>query len=249
MAHEGTFPILYRDHGLPAGAGMTDGYIARPDTRGSYPLVVLLGGLDGISSAIKDLARQLARHGYVVVVPNLYRNLHPGSDSDLDTRIAAYNQVSDRRAMHDVTDAISWIVGDDAAFAADGPFAMVGIDVGGRLGLIYAAHHQQQVAALAVAYAPLAGDEDRELQAADALGMLPMPVLGLFGAEDVLVPAAAVDEAQRHNPHGQWLLYSGAGHGFLDPDSPDYDPGAAGDAFQRIIKLLAATLPEPIRER
>ncbi len=249
MAHEGTFPILYRDHGLPAGAGMSNGYIARPDTRGRYPLVVLLGGIDGITSAVKDLAWRLARHGYVVVAPNLYRGLGPAPGSDFDAQVAAYNRVSDRQAMQDVTDAISWIVTDDAAFAAAGPAAVVGIDVGGRLGLIYAAHNQAQVAALVVAYPPLAGDEHRDLDVADAIGMLPMPVLGLFGAQDELVPPEGVDEAQRRNPHGQWLLYDGAGHDFLDAESDDYDAGAAGDAFQRILRLFGATLPQPVRQR
>lgn len=249
MAHEGTFPILYRDHGLPAGSGMTDGYIARPDTRGTYPVVALLAGIDGITPAIKDIARMLARHGYVVVVPNLYRELRPDAAATLEERIAAYNEVSDLQVMHDVTDAIDWVIGDDAGFAIDGPVALFGIDTGGRLGLVYAAHHPARVASLIVAYAPLAGDEGRQLPAEDALGMLPMPVLGLFGADDELVPAEGVDEAQRRNPHGQWLLYTGAGHGFLDPDSPDYDAAAAGDAMQRILKLLAATLPEPVRER
>lgn len=247
MAHEGTFPILYTDHGLPAGARMAVGYIARPDTRGRYPVVVLLGGIDGITSAVKDLARQLARHGYVVIAPNLYRNLHPGSD--LEEQLAAYNRVPDRQAIQDVTDAISWIVEDDAAFASPGPVAIFGVDVGGRLGLIYAAHHQDRVASLVVAYPPLAGDERRELSVGDAIGMLPMPVLGLFGAQDDLVPADGVDEAQRRNPHGQWLLYDGAAHDFLDAESDDYDAGAAGDAMQRIIKLLAATLPAPVRQR
>jgi carboxymethylenebutenolidase len=249
MAHEGTFPILYREHGLPAGAGMTDGYIARPDTRGTYPVVVLLAGIDGISPNVRDLARMLARHGYVVVAPNLYRDHHPDPDATLDQRIIAYNEVPDLQAMHDISDAIDWIIGDDAGFAIDGPVAMVGIDTGGRLALVYSAHHQQQVAALVVAYAPLAGDEARELTAEDALTMLPMPVLGLFGAADDLVPAEGVDEAQRRNAHGQWLLYTDAGHDFLDADSPNYDAAAAGDAFQRILKLLRATLPEPVRER
>ncbi len=228
---------------------MATGYIARPDTRGRYPIVMLLGGVDGLTSAVKDLARQLARHGYVVIAPNLYRDLHPGSDSDLEAQLDAYNRVPDRQAIQDVTDAISWIVEDDAAFGAPGPFAIFGIDVGGRLGLIYAAHHQDQVASLIVAYPPLAGDEHRQLSVGEAIGMLPMAVLGLFGGQDELVPVEGVDEAQSRNPHGQWLLYDGAGHDFLNAESDDYDAGAAGDAVARIIKLLAATLPEPVRQR
>lgn len=249
MAHEGTFPILYRDHGLPAGAGMATGYLARPDTKGTYPLVVVLGGLDGITSAVRDLCRRLARHGYTVVAPDVHRSTHPGEEADQAAQIAAYHRLSDRQAMHDIADAIEWMTKDDAAFALPGKVAMMGIDLGGRLALIYAAHHQTQVAGVAVAYAPLAGDEEREHTVGDVLDMLPMPVLGLYGADDELVPAEGVDEAQRRNAHGQWLLYQGAGHGFLDEDADTYDAAASGDAFQRILKLLAVTLPTPERAR
>jgi dienelactone hydrolase len=58
-----------------------------------------------------------------------------------------------------------------------------------------------------------------------------------------LISPESVDEAQRRNPTGQWLLYEGAGHGFLDPSSDTYDSGAANDALARTIGLFLGTLP------
>ena len=63
-------------------------------------------------------------------------------------------------------------------------FGVIGLDLGGRVAFTYAARRQREVAALCVAYAPLAGDENRPLPVIDALEMLPMPVLGLYGADD-----------------------------------------------------------------
>ena len=119
---------------------------------------------------------------------------------------------------------------------------MIGIDVGGQFAITFAAHRRRLVGALCVAYTPLAGDEDRELRVADALEMLPMAVLGLYGADDELVPVESVDEAQRRNPHGKWILYEGVGHDYLDDDSDSYHAGAAGDTLARLLALLAATL-------
>ncbi len=245
LAFEGTYPILYRDFGLPTGSAYTEGYIARPDRTGSYPLIFVLAGLDGITPTIKDICRRLARHGYAAVAPDLTRGNHPGRGASEAALFATYAGISDRRAMADIEQAYWFVTEDDSDWTVDGPAGIVGIDIGGRFGIIHAAN-RPGVAALAVAYTPLAGDEDRDHSVADALGRLVMPVLGLYGDSDPLVPAESVDAAQHLNPHGQWILYQGVGHDFLDEDSPSYDAGAAGDAFQRIVGLMRAHLPQPV---
>jgi dienelactone hydrolase len=119
---------------------------------------------------------------------------------------------------------------------------ILGIDVGGRFALIGAAT-RPWVQAVAVAYAPLTGDDDREYPVAGYLEHLPVPVLGLYGADDELIASSSVDEAQRRNQHGQWLLYEGAGHGFLDIDAELYDTDAAADAGARLVEFFKAALP------
>jgi carboxymethylenebutenolidase len=249
LAHEGTLEILYRDYPMPTGAGFTTGYMSRPDRIGQYPVVVLLAGLSGITPAIKDLARRFARNGYSVLVPDTTRGTHPGYDATFAEKVHSYDETPDRRVRVDIDDAIDWAVIDSADWAADGPVGVVGVDIGGRFAINYAAHRPDRVAALCVAYPPLAGDEDRGLQVVDALEMLPMAVLGLFGADDTLVPAAGADEAQRLNAHGRWILYEGVGHDFLDDNSDGYHSGAASDATARILATLEATLKAylPIR--
>ena len=242
LQHEGTIEILYRDFAMPTGARFTEGYLARPDRIGAYPLVLLLPPLQGITPYVKDLARRLARNRYAVLVPDLTRGAHPGPDASFEDLVDAYRRVRGRRALADIDDAIAFAFNDAAGWAGEGKIGVVGIDVGGRFAINYAAHRRRLVGALCVAYAPLAGDENRELQVADALGMLPMAVLGLYGAEDNLVLAEGVDEAQRRNPHGKWILYEGVGHDFLDDDSASYHAGAAGDMVARLLALLNATL-------
>lgn len=245
LAFEGTYPILYRDFGLPTGSRHTTGYIARPDRTGSFPLIIVLAGIDGITPSVKDLCRKLARHGFAAVAPDLTRGAHPGRDAASGALFAMYAAISDRRVMADIDQAIAFVAEDDAEWAVDGPAGLIGIDIGGRFAIIHAAH-RRGIGALAVASAPLAGDEDRDHPVADALGMLAMPVLGLFGDEDELIPPQGVDAAQQLNPHGQWILYQGVGHDFLDEDSDQYNAGAAGDAFQRILALMTAHLPAPV---
>ncbi len=76
------------------------------------------------------------------------------------------------------------------------------------------------------------------------LDHLPVPVLGLYGADDDLIATETVDEAQSRNASGTWLLYSGAGHGFLDEVGEGYDEAAAEDAIARLAEFFLRNLPK-----
>jgi dienelactone hydrolase len=78
------------------------------------------------------------------------------------------------------------------------------------------------------------------------LDNLPVPVLGLYGTEDELIALSTVDEAQRRNDHGQWLLYEEAGHSFLDVEAEGYSADASADAHPRLVDFFKATLPAAI---
>jgi dienelactone hydrolase len=75
------------------------------------------------------------------------------------------------------------------------------------------------------------------------LSHLAPPILGIYAAEDDLIDPITVDEAQHRNASGNWLLYEGVGHGFLDDGAPTYDQGSAEDAIQRLVEFFRATLP------
>jgi carboxymethylenebutenolidase len=84
-------------------------------------------------------------------------------------------------------------------------------------------------------------------QPLDAIRDLSCPLLGLYGAEDALIPVADVEElkrrlAQTRHAH-EVRLYPGAGHAFLNDTRPDaYRPEAAADAWSRLVPFLRSTL-------
>lgn len=236
LSHEGTYPILYSSWPIPVGAGHRNGYIARPDEAGRFPVVFVVQDLNGMNSFEKDLCRRLARSGFAAVTLDLYR-----SQGDPAT---AYTELSDRRALTDLDELYEFVMSDHVVWNKGDVVGILGTDVGGRFALIKAST-RDWVKAVAVCYTPLTGDEEREYQVASYLDRLPVPVLGLYGAEDELIDPDTVDEAQRRNEHGQWLLYEGAGHGFLDIDDEGYHEAAADDAFARIVAFFKASLPEP----
>lgn len=240
LSHEGTYPILYGSLPIPVGASHRNGYLARPDEAGQVPVVLVLPGLDGMGSMEKDLCRRLGRAGFAGLTIDLYGE--PGDGLDL------YNGLTDDQALAVIDELHQFVVSDDVEWNVEDGVGILATDVGGRFGLIKAAT-RDWVRSLAIVSTPLTGDEDRLHQVAEYLDHLPIPVLGLYGAGDDLVETATVDEAQRRNDHGQWLLYDGAGHRFLDIDSDAYDDAAANDAFARAIAFFNATLAGPEIER
>jgi dienelactone hydrolase len=195
----------------------------------------VLPTIEGLSGFEKDLCRMFARWGLAAIGVSFW-----GQAAD---PLEAYDALPDREAMSVLDEIHEFIVSDDVGWAVSGDLGVLGLDVGGRFSLIGAAT-RSWIRSVAVVSAPLTGDEEREYQVASYLDNLPVPVLGLYGADDDLIAVETVDEAQRRNDHGQWLLYEGAGHSFLDADDDGYHADAASDAAPRLVEFFKATLPQ-----
>lgn len=236
LSHEGIYPIMYAPWPIPVGSGHRDGYLARPDESGQFPVVFVVPGLSGLGSFEKDICRRLAREGFAALSVDPY-----GADGEA---LDLYNTLTDDEGLAVLDELHQFLASEDVTWNIDDQVGILGTDVGGRFALIKAAT-RDWVRSIAVAYTPLTGDEDREHRVADYLDHLPVPVLGLYGAEDGLIDAASVDEAQRRNDHGQWLLYEGADHGFLDINADNFDQAASDDGMARLIAFFKTTLTPP----
>ena len=236
LPHEGDYPIMYRSLPVSVGSGYRNGYLARPDRAGTFPTVLLVPDLDGLSATEKDLARRLARRGLATLVVDLLP-VSPGREP-----LSVYNATDDNEAIHVLDEAREYLASEDIDWAFTDALGILGLDVGGRFALLQAAH-RPWIRAAAVVESPLTGDEGRRFQVADILGHIAPPVLGLYGADDDLIDSSSVDEAQRRNEGGSWLLYEGVGHGFIDPNAAGYDWNSAEDATLRIIEFFKAILP------
>jgi carboxymethylenebutenolidase len=88
----------------------------------------------------------------------------------------------------------------------------------------------------------------------DMASELRCPLLGLYGAEDPLIPLADVHELEeklsRAHKRFEYEVYAGAGHAFLNEERPDaYRPEAAAHAWPRAVAFLAAELAGPRADR
>lgn len=238
LPHEGTYPVMYGTYSTPAGSSYRSDYLARPDAVGRFPVVLIIRDEGAISSHIKSVSRFLARRGVAV----LALNLGPERSSRAENGTGPSDTDTDVLAQLDETQR--FLADEDLDWALTEPVGVLGIESGGRVALIAAAL-RRWVGPVAVLYAPLTGDDHRRYPVARQLGRLGGPVLGIYAADDSLIPPAMVDAAQDGNPSGQWLLYEGVGQGFVNENHPHYDEAAAMDALARLAGFFAAGLPAP----
>jgi carboxymethylenebutenolidase len=83
-------------------------------------------------------------------------------------------------------------------------------------------------------------DESTPEHALDAVADLTCPTLGLFGAEDAMIPLDDVRELEaRAGQRGlpiEVVVYEGAGHAFNNDTRPDaFRAEASADAWQRVF--------------
>lgn len=235
---------MYGALSVPVGSGYRPGYLTRPDRAGRYPTVIVAAGEAGVSATLKSVAWRMARRGLAVVAVDLW--------PDRTDRLSAYHRLDDLEAVRILDEVHDFLGSEDILWAHPTPVGLLGLDLGGRFALLQAAQGVPSgkgwVGAVVVVAMPLTGDEDRRFPVAGLLAHVSAPVLGLYGGADPLVATESVDEAQNRNPAGSWLLYDGAGHGFIDETGADYSEAAADDAVARLIEFFLARLPVAVTE-
>jgi len=231
----------------PSGDIRVNGYLNRPQGPGPFPAMVMVPGCDGLDNLIFDWVDWFTHLGYVsVAVDSLTpRKLTSGCFS-------GGLHPSDQETAGDAFGALAYLRG--LPFVDGRRIGLAGWSRGGAAATLasskgFAAQAQPTGATfrLAIAFYPvpcnLADDVD-------------IPVLVLVGALDDFHEAPlCVERGQLLQQQGRNVdvhLYPGAHHGFDNPRhaTPDYyrtgsgqhrfqyDPAAAQDAKNRVLKLL-----------
>ncbi len=214
---EGKFSILYGSRRLPIGRNLPV-YLSRPDAAGEHPTVLLAHGAAGINPHSKAVCRRLARYGFAVMCPDLYRGEEPGADLNF----------SSTRLRADLFDAYETAEMKGTEWADVRRIAVLGIDEGARPA-VAAAPEIPELGGLAVV--------GRSAEAlAEAGGPVAVQALVLVGGEDT--PDDAVVAGRNRLPGSEWVLYRGRTSDFLDDGAAGYDLETADDAWQRLIAFL-----------
>ena len=226
----GTEGLQAADTHIPAKDGPMAAYVARPaQAPGKLPTVLVVQEIFGVHEHIKDVARRLAKAGYLAIAPDLYARQGDVSKlTNIEDIRAIVSRVPDAQVMDDLDSAARWAAGHGGDPARLG---VTGFCWGGRIVWLYAAHNPDLRAGVAW-YGKLEGviERARDIRA---------PVLGLYGGADAGIPNESVDrmrEALRAaGKPSEIHTNPDMPHGFHADYRPSYRKAAAEDGWQRML--------------
>ena len=227
----------YVSYPSPDGHGEVRGYLVRPAEEGvavtgKLPAVVVVHENRGLNPYIEDVARRVAKAGFLALAPDGLTSVggYPGND---EKGKELQSTVDPSRLMNDFFAAVDWMTGHEAS---TGKVGITGYCYGGGVANAAAVAFPDLKAAV-----PFYG---RQPEAAD-VPKIKAALLIHYGALDTRVnegwPAfeAALKAA---GTDYEAFIYPGANHGFHNDSTPRYDVVAAELAWERTIAHFKAHL-------
>ena len=225
---------------IPTADGDLPGYRAMPEGTGPFPIVLVVEEIFGVHEYIKDICRRFAKLGYCAVAPELYARLGDLSKMT-DAQVIVRDVISkapDATLLSDLDSTAKWAASQSRGDAAR--LGITGFCRGGRAVWLYAAHNPQLKAAVAW-YGPLGGNPTaiQPKTAAEVVGALKAPVLGLYGGADTGIPVASVekqrDAAKAAGKTVEVVIFPDTPHGFHADYRPSYRKAQAEDGWARML--------------
>jgi carboxymethylenebutenolidase len=220
------------------------GHLAHPE-EGTHPGVVMIPDVWGLSDHTRDLAGRLASEGFAVLAVDPFRKTGHRELADVAAALAWIRELPDLVVLDTLQEAIDALASHEAVGGRK--VGITGFCMGGQYALL-AACSCRGLSACVPFYGMLRYEQGldpaRKPRAPlDALPDLTCPVLGLYGAEDAIIPQDDVRELEKRlaatgRPF-EVHVYPGAGHAFMNETRrAAYRPEAAADAWPRLVAFM-----------
>ncbi len=226
------------------GGDQIHAYVARPQGPGRYPGVVLIHHMPGWDEFYQEFTERLARHGYIVICPDLYCRFGHGTPDDVTAKVRSQGGVHDASVVADCAGALAWLRGQPDC---TGKVGIMGTCSGGRHALLVASTVPGFAAVVdlwggGVVASPDQLSPARPVAPIDYTKDLRVPLLGIFGNDDRSPTPEQVDvheaELRKHGKDYEFHRYDGAGHGFFYYHTPNYRPAQTMDAWGKIFAFF-----------
>ena len=210
----------------PNGNGEVRGYLVRPaKAAGKVGGVVVVHENRGLNPYIEDVARRVAKAGFVALAPDGLTSVggYPGND-EKGKELQA--QVDPAKLLNDFLAAVEYL---QASETTTGKVGIVGFCYGGGVSNNAAVANPKLAAAV-----PFYGRQP----AADLVPNIQAPLLLHYAEKDDGVNKGWPDYEAALTANGkvyEAYVYPGTQHGFHNDSTPRYDQAAAELAWQRTI--------------
>jgi len=210
--------------------GPATGFLAQPKAPGNYPGIVMIHEWIGLNDYVKEMARQLAAEGYVVLAIDLYDGKVAQNSTEareLSTKVR--NDIP--TAVANMKYAVEYLKGMDNV--NDNKIASMGWCFGGAMSLQLSLN--EKLAATVIYYGNLETDTSK-------LSFIEWPLLGIFGEADTSIPVASVKEfdaaLDELGIENEIYIYPNVGHAFANPSGMNYAAEETKDAWKKTVDFL-----------
>ncbi|MDN3360099.1 dienelactone hydrolase family protein [Actinomadura sp. DC4] len=245
---------------IPTADGQADAFAAFPDG-GRHPGVLLYSDAFGVRPALESMARELAGHGYYVLVPNLYYRHGPAPIVDLPEHIGEeirptvigrlmplVEAHTTERVLRDAEAYLRFLAAQPEVSA--GPVGVTGYCVGAALAMRTATSHPRRVAAVAGFHPGFLVTEEPDSPHRLVSRLTAEVHLGL--AENDMKPEAIRELNGALDAAGvgyRTEIYPGTVHGYTMSDTDAFNPTALQHHWDRLLGLLDRALGNRGRRR
>jgi carboxymethylenebutenolidase len=226
---------------FPNGVDTINGFLARPKDGKKHGAVILIPGIFGVTDYMKETTAQVAQAGLVGLCVNFYsrKGDPPKTDDFTVLRTFVTENAPDRQIVGDGQAAIDYLKKQGYV---NGKYGVTGFCMGGRITLLLAEQSPDIVAA-APFYGPIRAMGPANVSPMDGVEKIKGAVQGHYGANDMNPKPddvrAFYAKLKETNPHGEFFLYEGAGHGFHDYSrQASYNKEAATQAWDRALAFF-----------
>ncbi|MGH7774083.1 MAG: dienelactone hydrolase family protein [Candidatus Binatia bacterium] len=218
----------------PGKAGTVSGYLSRPKASGKYPAIIVIHENRGLNDHIRDVARRVAKEGYVAVAPDFLSR--QGGTQKVNPKGEGLSNISELAPWQGVAEDT------DSGFAYLRGLSEVRADRLGVTGfcwggaMTFAVATQVRGLKAAVVY------YGRSPNPIDLVKNIEAPVLAHYGGEDPGVNKGipATEEAmKKYNKSFTYKIFPGAKHAFNNDTNPDrYHGETAKEAWGRTLEFF-----------
>ena len=223
----------YETVASPAGNGSIKGYLARPAKGKKFASVLVIHENRGLNPYIEDVARRLAKAGYMAFAPDGLTSVggYPGNDEE---GAVAFRKVDGKKMTEDFVASAAWL---KKRPDSTGKLGAIGFCFGGGMVNQLAVRLGKDLNAGVAFYGRQAG--------ADDVPRIMAPLMLHYAGNDQGVNAgiAAYEAALKANKKKyEVFMYEGKQHGFHNDTTPRYDAEAAKLAWDRSLEFFNKNL-------